>query len=492
VVFDAADWRSPQEREEGGRVYHATVNRNGEVELAFANNAIETSRIRPGDLVWRTDDPDIEKLARVYTQATAPVRKQPVTFRVRAHEGQPLVLDMGLEADSAVRVRVESEETLPAATNRALTEDYLCAQLGRLGGTAYELSGVELDVAGSPLAPASLLNRMRREAAAKLTDLQSVGRVVKRPLLNHVERAIAPIGDGRAGLATGPAALHLLVRTAEQLTAAIALRSASITLDYLDLYGLKPSLERVRDAGIEPRVASPRILKPGEERIVDFLVRCDCAILVRPAGLLHALRNQSLTKLFGDFSLNAANSISARQLLDLGLERVTPTHDLNAAQISGLANAIGAHHIEAIAYQHLPVFHTEHCVFCRFLSSGTSYRDCGRPCEQHHVALRDENARPHPVMADVGCRNTVFGAEAQEASLHMPSWLDAGIRHFRLEFVHENAAELTRVARAFQRFFDGALTAEGLRSELRATAPAGITEGSLLIPQSANLLTVLQ
>ena len=72
--------------------------------------------------------------------------------------------------------------------------------------------------------------------------------------------------------------------------------------------------------------------------------------------------------------------------------------------------------VEAVVFHHLPVFHTEHCVFCRFLSTGTSYRDCGRPCEKHHVALRDAAGREHPVMADVGCRNTVFGAEAQQAA----------------------------------------------------------------------------
>lgn len=32
------------------------------------------------------------------------------------------------------------------------------------------------------------------------------------------------------------------------------------------------------------------------------------------------------------------------------------------------------------------------------------------------VALRDGQGRAHPVVADVGCRNTVFGGEAQEAS----------------------------------------------------------------------------
>ena len=54
------------------------------------------------------------------------------------------------------------------------------------------------------------------------------------------------------------------------------------------------------------------------------------------------------------------------------------------------------------------------------------------------------------MVADVGCRNTVFGAEAQEASQHLAAWMDAGIRHFRLEFAHETAEEVTRVTRAFQ------------------------------------------
>ena len=85
--------------------------------------------------------------------------------------------------------------------------------------------------------------------------------------------------------------LHLLVRTPEQLDAAIELRPASITLDYLDLYGLRPSIERVKQSGIAARVASPRVLKPGEARILNFLLSLDCAILVRSAGMSHALRD---------------------------------------------------------------------------------------------------------------------------------------------------------------------------------------------------------
>ena len=286
--------------------------------------------------------------------------------------------------------------------------------------------------------------------------------------------------------------LHLLVRTPAQLEAAIAVRPAGITLDYLDLYGLKPSLERVRAAGIRARVASPRVLKPGEERIADFLVSCDCPILVRSAGLLHALRERSHHDLAGDFSLNAANAASAEEFFALGLASLTPTHDLNAAQIADLARAIGGYRIEAVVYQHLPVFHTEHCVFCRFLSSGTSYKDCGRPCEHHVVALRDDAGRAHPVVADVGCRNTVFGAEAQEASRHLDDWRDAGIGQFRLEFAHESAVETGEVARLFADALAGRLPSHELSRQLKNAAPQGVTDGSLYVPRGYKELPILQ
>jgi putative protease len=234
------------------------------------------------------------------------------------------------------------------------------------------------------------------------------------------------------------------------------------------------------------------VLKPGEERIAAFLLKCDCPILVRSSGLLETLAHQPHPPLTGDFSLNAANAITARELLDRGLLRIAPTHDLNAAQIADLAVHTGANRIEAIVYQHLPVFHTEHCVFCRFLSAGTSYRDCGRPCEQHRVELRDSSGRAHPVMADVGCRNTVFGAEAQEASAHLRDWLAAGIRHFRVEFVHESADAVVRVAEAFKEALAGKSTPAELHRRLEHASPRGVTQGSLFIPPAAFSLPILQ
>jgi putative protease len=486
VVFDAADWRSPEEREEGGRVYETREVGKDSIEVRFANQAIDFRRIHPGDLVWRTHDPEIDRIARRFTHASSPVARQRVHVRGIAREGEPLRLEWTLVSGERISVTVSSAKPLEAASNRPLDDALAREHLGRLGNTPYELAELSLDVAGRPFVPVSLLNGLRREAVSALLERQAAPWVRPHDPAGVLEtvrfRAQRPARERAPGTSarTEPL-LHVLVRAPEQLDAVLAARPSSVTLDYLDLYGLKPSVERVRTSGIEVRVASPRVLKPGEERIVGFLVKLEAPILVRSAGLLHMLRGDATPRLTGDFSLNVTNTIAAETFLALGLSRITPGHDLNAEQVAALARAVGPEAMEVVAVHHLPVFHTEHCVFARFLSKGTSFRDCGRPCERHRVALRDASGREHPVMADVGCRNTVFGAEAQEASRHLDAWRAAGIRHFRVELAHETRDETSNVLAAFGAWQRGECGAAELTRALERVAPGGTTEGSLFV-----------
>jgi putative protease len=495
LVFDAADWRSPQEREEGGRVYEVRTLRDGRLELRFGNGAVDFSRIQVGDVVWRTNDPALDKLVSEFVAPPAPVQRQLVDIAIEASVGQPLRTRWTLASKPEVSVTVATPAPLGEAERSVLTEAQLREQFGRLGPTPYQLGQVTVQLSGRPFVPVSALNQLRREAVELLQARQAMPPAAPPEVDLADPRLMSQLRPARVMPPAPPVVtprLHLLVRTPEQLNAALSAQPDSITLDYLDLYGLWPSLERVKASGIAVRVASPRVLKPGEEKIGEFLLRLDCPLLIRAAGLLDAMRERAAHALTGDFSLNAANTLSAQALLDLGLTRLTPAYDLNAAQVTALAKAVGASRVEAVAYQHLPVFHTEHCVFCRFLSSGTSYKDCGRPCEHHRVAVQDPTGRVHPVMADVGCRNTVFGAEAQQAAAYLDQWRQAGIVDFRLEFVHETEAQVTAVTAAFRAALAGRSSAAQLAQALREIAPEGVTEGSYFVPKDYLTLPILQ
>ena len=341
VVFDAADWRSPQEDEEGGRVYHVSPNLDGTLELSFANHAVNFRRIRAGDLLWRTHDPELDRTVRRFLDPAAPVAKQLLAVHVTAAENQRLHACWTLP--SGLSVTVESPAPLSVAQNRGITEESLREQFARLGNTPYELSELSAEITGSVFVPASLANRVRREAVEKLEELQS------RP----PARSIHPTPDLRREKRVSSAAaaqLHLLVRNPDQLEAAITARPDSITLDYLDLYGLRPSVERVKASGLQARVASPRILKPGESRIVQFLTSLHCPILVRSTGMLHTLKQSVDQPLIGDFSLNAANTLTAEAYLDIG----TPSPHADArperrpsrgARCDNRSGSIGSHRL---------------------------------------------------------------------------------------------------------------------------------------------------
>ncbi len=173
VVFDAADWRSPQEPEEGGRVYRVVAAGRGLVELQFGNGAVRFDRIRAGDRVWRTHDPSLDRSARPFLEPAAPVARQALDVRVIAEEGAVLSAEWSLAKKPELSVIVKSEAALGRAQSRGISVETLREQFSRLGNTPYEMGEVVLQSKGSPFVPASVLNQLRREAVDLLQELQA-------------------------------------------------------------------------------------------------------------------------------------------------------------------------------------------------------------------------------------------------------------------------------------------------------------------------------
>ena len=183
--------------------------------------------------------------------------------------------------------------------------------------------------------------------------------------------------------------------------------------------------------------------------------------------------------LHGDFALNAANSLTVNHLLALGLDTITASFDLDERQLLAMVGQVPAARLAVVAHHRIPTFHTEHCVYAHLLSSGRDFHSCGRPCERHQVALRDHLGREHPVIVDVGCRNTVFHHAPQQSAEWAPRLVAAGVRRFRIEFVREAAADVERALGAWRDLLAGRCDAAELARRTGATSQFGVAQGGM-------------
>ncbi len=501
IVFDAG---KPEDREEGGRVYQ--IERRGEeATLRFGHGDIDWRRVRAGQRVWKTNDPALDRELRA-TFAGEQIRFQrPIALEVHGRAGTPLTL-IANDGDGHV-VKVESSVALSAADKQPLTIERLRDQLGRLGGTPFQLGDLKSHLEGAVIVPVSALNQLRRDAVAELERLRAapkrwtlnnaparpqVGADLRsRPEFPSSCATEATAGEKAPEVPAARAELIAVIRLLEQLEPAWHAGARTLYCEFENPKYYRDAVARFRQLQSEKPeskhssiwVAPPRIHKPGEEWILKQVRACDAdGYLVRNYEHLAFFAHDRKR---GDFSLNVANPWTAEYFLGrYGLERVTASYDLNVTQLEALLTRAPGEWFDITIHQHMPMFHMEHCVFCAFLSSGKDYRDCGRPCEKHRVALRDRVGAELPLRADAGCRNTVFNNRAQTGAEYVGRLQDLGARSFRVEFVNESAAEVTRTLERYTRLLRGEISGAELWRELKLLHQLGVTRGQMeAVPQ---------
>ncbi|MDX1966308.1 MAG: DUF3656 domain-containing protein [Planctomycetaceae bacterium] len=508
--------------EQGGRVYGVHRNRirleeaisSGRATLEFARNALDISLIHEGQSVWKTDDPELTARLRQSFTSADPIRRVDVDMQVRAVVGEPLTITATLATGPTATV--SSESPLQSASKHPATIEFLREQLGRLGHTVYRLRDVSPTLEGGPLIPMSVLSRVRRDLIA-LLDQRSGNPPQRRLAEADVLAALRSEGAKGRGLRAesqgpsakgpepdanstasarspqpltlGPPRLHVLCRTLTQLETVLTLDAASVVVDFQDIREYRPAIAAARGAGRPIWLAPPRIQKPDERGVFFVLQRyAPDGVLVRNlAGLRFFQRLRR--PMVADFSLNATNDLTVDWLMEQGAQRVTASYDLNRDQLLTLVDAVPARHLEVVIHQHMPMFHMEHCVFCAVLSPGTNRTNCGRPCDDHTVRLRDRVGMEHLLRADVGCRNTLFNAVPQSGAEIVPELIRRGVRDFRIELLDESAADIQQVWQLYRDLLAERITGEDVWRSLKAANRVGVTRGTL--EERRNPLAIL-
>ncbi len=462
--------------EQGGRIYGMRGN-----WIEFQHDRLRADLIRPGMRVFKTGDQVLEQQLRQTFAGEIPLRKKKrLDLIVSGRAGEMLVVTVKGQA-----VKVESSMALETARQRPLNEEVLRAQLGRLGGTGFELGDLECRIEGEVMLPVSELNRMRRalvesvpgsELGVKSSEWRKSG---SAEVVTSVTEMLSVLSRPQAGVLTTPT-LHVLCRNFDQIDAALSSGVTGLYVDFEDIRLYGDAVKRVRDQGsARIYLATPRIQKSSEAGFFKLISRAQPhGVLIRNLGAVSFFKDEGIP-ITGDFSLNVANPLTADFLKQTGMERLTISYDLNIEQVLDLLHGAPPEWFEITLHQHMPMFHMEHCVFAAFLSKGTDFTNCGRPCDKHRVLLRDRVGMEHPLKADVGCRNTLFNAVPQTGAQFFSGLMSAGLRHYRVELLEQTRDEALRTIRTYQELLAGQRGGEDIWRDLKAQSQLGVTRGTM-------------
>ena len=490
---------------QGARVYEVFQNKRsvkesesqGVVELRFKQDAIDFNLLEIGLKAWKTDDPQITRSLRKSFEQKKLQRQQPIGLEVAATVGEPLHVTATLP--NGMSCHVTTDTNLVEARQHPLTQKVLEEQLGRLGGTPFSLGSIEAKIRGNPMAPFSVLGGLRKQLIAALEDLV-VARPI-RPRTHELKSAVRRIlstclpNDTSEQTRTSKQTrginptLHVLVRTLQQLHAVLELGERDLLVDFSDIRQYREAVELAKQHNARLFIATPRIQKPSEMGIFASLARCNPdGVLARNYSGLRYFINRGIP-VAADFSFNATNPITVAFFQQLGVERIAVSYDCNREQLVNLTSAVAGKFLEIVIHQHMPMFHMEHCVFCSVLSPGTDKTNCGRPCDEHVVQLRDRIAVDHLLTADVGCRNTLFNAVPQSGAEVVNQVVRKGVKHLRIEMLNQSQDEMAEILEVYRKLLGDEMTGREVWLKLKAANRVGVTRGTL--EEQRNPLAIL-
>jgi len=534
----------PQEEELGGPIFSIEEKANdGDVVVKFGKNVERQWRktddasnrgigsraplAQVGAHVWKTRDATVDKKMKRLIEAATP--RGSVKVVVSGDIGSSLKVEIIDLTTGRVGIG-QSDGVLSEAEQGGLQESSVLKAIGTMGNTKWKLIGGDnsVDLAllqSGSWCPVSWVKKARQRAVEHLIQLDNevedeialnqedlehshdIGHAQSDVVKRLVEDTIISLeGDQKESSTT----LSVLARNQEQIQALCEIIDHNensineVIVDFLEVDGMRDAVAKLRESNTKVVIAAPRIIKPGEEEIWRTLLRLKPdGLLIRSAGLIHRLQTLggtgasidvgdghlvAIPELIGDFSLNAVNTLTAGELLNYGgLSRITAAYDLSANAITELARCMNKDgssvQLEVVAHAHLPIFHTEHCVFARFLSNGNSYLDCGHVCTRNTVHLRDQSGKDNLVLADMGCRNTVFSAEAQSGVHSLQEWATAGVGCIRIELVDEGKEDVKKIVDGYRGVLSGEERASEVWEILKTVCDsngrtAGVSHGS--------------
>ncbi|MEN3004560.1 DUF3656 domain-containing U32 family peptidase [Dehalobacterium formicoaceticum] len=451
-----------------------------------------TGQPRVGDRVFKTHD--VKLIETAQNSYLYPQKLIGVKFHLTAHLGKPIHI---LATDEeGYQGRFTSEYIVEKAMKRPADEESVKKQLNRLGGTAFYLKELLLDLDEGVMLPASELNNARRHVI-DLIKQQKLERYAYPPVPNReVMDKFHQLIPAKKESRIRKSELSVRVGSLEGAKAAVEAGADRIYLSgenfqsqpKLTMEQMKDIAQYSRQKGCEVVFALPSIFHPQErsamyrmiERVGSLPIN---AMLVNNMGGIQALKESGWDRrIYTDLGLNVFNDFSIDVLREKGIDLITLSLELNFAQIEKMN--LGPGKIECLVHGSLPMMINQYCALGSILGGKEGTKACSRPCQGKSFGLKDRMNLIFPVEVGQFCRMHLYNPKELSMLAHADKFLQLGIDSLRIEAQRYSPSAVLQVTQIYRQVIDAAsshlmqhLDLENLEKTLAKMTNAGFTKG---------------
>lgn len=362
--------------------------------------------------------PVLSSLARLY-DGEKPLL--PADMELKFKRSEPLTLKVSAcGKTAAVTGDIPSE-----AVNKAVTEEELRDRLAKCGGTQFFAGDISIDLDKGLNAPASAINRLRRQALTELDGELAKGRDIP---FTRTERFTAPHRAER---------MKLHARFFSEASVPDSLDGLARVI--LPIETSPETLKRVLDSGVQAAVEIPSAVFSNADKYVKKLTELkeNGLSLAWACGLdgVGIARRAGLRFVCG-FGMNIFNSVSVSEAAALGAEDCLLSCEVSLAQAAHIGGELPR---GLMIYGRIPLMMTRNCP----VGTKLTCAECGG-----RSYLLDRMGVRFPVRCKNGC-SFVLNSR--------PLWLADKLNDIRnvdyglLWFTDESKEECTRVISDYRR-----------------------------------------
>lgn len=393
-------------------------------------------------LFYKTYDKTIATLTKLPPYQRQYSAKPLMHFYLYAEIGSPLIFQVNTSEKEEL-VTIPCSFVVTKAEKQKTDASKIQAQLERLGESAFEFGSLFFEAKEDVFLPASVLNRLRREAVAyyenDITVLPSKNDYMDNvyAVLDTIPPAQINIGPPKLSVSvSGVAAAEKLLSTpADEIIISITMQKGE---HWPNQQRWAKLLHDAKEAGKNLALTTDNIISERHysshwERILQLADLGFTRFYTGNIGLFYDLSRHSLfPDLVADYTMNAINDVTLQALMRQGACEVILSPEMNYNDIATLS-MIGNLPLGLTVAGAFSLMTSEYCAIGSLVANTRQGVPCPMPCCQNDYMLKNKEGQTFSLVTDEFCRMHILGDKIYSLHSMIHSLEKAELDRWRIE-----------------------------------------------------------